>query len=82
MGPGDSKLLCGPTTIIEGKERCDIYPGQQGVQRYVQKVSQGFGLDPWLMGSVPLAVLQVLKFSSTVIQHDRALPWDLIKLLS
>jgi len=23
MGPGDSKLLCGPTTIIEGKERCD-----------------------------------------------------------
>jgi hypothetical protein len=23
MGPEDSKLLCGPTTIIEGKERCD-----------------------------------------------------------
>ena len=23
MGPGDSKLLCGPTTIIEGKKRCD-----------------------------------------------------------
>ena len=23
MGPGDSKLLSGPTTIIEGKERCD-----------------------------------------------------------
>jgi hypothetical protein len=28
MGPGDhlcydSKLLCGPTTRIEGKERCD-----------------------------------------------------------
>jgi len=23
MGPGDSKLLCGPTTIIKGKERCD-----------------------------------------------------------
>jgi hypothetical protein len=23
MGPGDSKLLCGPTTITEGKERCD-----------------------------------------------------------
>jgi hypothetical protein len=23
MGPGDSKLLCGPTTIIEGKEGCD-----------------------------------------------------------
>jgi hypothetical protein len=23
MGPGDSKLLCGPTTIIGGKERCD-----------------------------------------------------------
>jgi len=23
MGPGDSKLLCGPTTIIRGKERCD-----------------------------------------------------------
>ena len=22
-GPEDSKLLCGPTTIIEGKERCD-----------------------------------------------------------
>jgi len=22
-GPGDSKLLCGPTTKIEGKERCD-----------------------------------------------------------
>ena len=22
-GPGDSKLLCGPTTVIEGKERCD-----------------------------------------------------------
>ena len=22
-GPGDSKLLCGPTTRIEGKERCD-----------------------------------------------------------
>jgi len=23
MGPGDSKLLCGSTTIIEEKERCD-----------------------------------------------------------
>jgi len=23
MGPGDNKLLCGPTTIIEGKEICD-----------------------------------------------------------
>jgi hypothetical protein len=23
MGPGDSKLLCGPTKIVEGKERCD-----------------------------------------------------------
>ena len=23
MGPGDGKLLCGPTTRIEGKERCD-----------------------------------------------------------
>jgi len=23
MGPGDSKLLCGPTTKIEEKERCD-----------------------------------------------------------
>jgi len=23
MGPGDCKRLCGPTTIIEGKERCD-----------------------------------------------------------
>ena len=23
MGPGDSKLLCGPITIIEGKERSD-----------------------------------------------------------
>jgi len=22
-GPGYSKLLCGPTTRIEGKERCD-----------------------------------------------------------
>jgi len=21
-GPGDNKLLCGPTTIIKGKERC------------------------------------------------------------
>ena len=21
--PGDNTLLCGPTTIIEGKERCD-----------------------------------------------------------
>jgi len=22
-GPGDSKLLCGPTTRIEGNKRCD-----------------------------------------------------------
>jgi len=22
-GPGDSKVLCGPTARIEGKERCD-----------------------------------------------------------
>jgi hypothetical protein len=29
MGPGDSKLLCGPTTIIEGKEGC----GRKGRKR-------------------------------------------------
>jgi len=33
MGPGDSKLLCGPTTIIEEKERCDR-KGRKRARKY------------------------------------------------
>ena len=29
-GPGDSKLLCGPTTIIEGKERRSVIDREEG----------------------------------------------------
>jgi len=35
MGPGDSKLLYGPTTIIEGKERCDVIGLKSQQDRHV-----------------------------------------------
>jgi len=37
MGPGDSKLLCGPTTIIEGKERCDRQEERRLEKRKAEK---------------------------------------------
>ena len=38
-GPRDSKLLCGPTTVIEGKERRDVIEREEGrlIKRTAEK---------------------------------------------
>jgi len=44
MGPGDSKLLCGPTTLIGGKESLFVTKGQY--ENDVEGLITGINNDP------------------------------------